>query len=301
MVHKAANNADVGKKRLDSFAKDINSYTFLPDFVEFQPPKNLDLPIKIDIYRYPTLLANNIKVCMGWDMCYSWDIFTKLHSEKIISTENYWYINIVLALSIYMRTSAYLGQGSQIQLVSLYSHAADNSTSLHQLPGNLFITLGCLLSPIKQSIQSSVNSNKEATLPSLVRCLFEDTLVDKSDFLLKAEVYYFSGRYSDALKELTKVIGNSIELASCAEFLKKTSHHFQQAESAKKYIELCCYLLYYTKHYAAALDYINWLIVRHQDVGLWKLVAAHCKMELSDYRTTRELLNEVSGSKESCL
>ena len=291
---RAAHIEEVGNKRRDSFAQDIKKYTFLPDFVRFQPPKNLDLQIKYDIFRYPTLLANNVKVCMAWNISYPWKIFLNLHKEDFLSLENYQYISIVLALSIYLRTSSYLSQQSQTLSVSLYSHAADHSTQLHQLPINLFIILGYLVTPIKQSIQSSLNSNANASLHHFVRCMFKDIAVNNSNYLLKAEVYYFAGRYRDALYELTKEIDDQIEWTPCSEFLSKISVHFPQITSAQKYVELCCYLLYYTENYLFASDYIGWVIEQQEhDVGLWKLLAAHCSTEIDDYKTARQLLTEV--------
>ena len=288
---KATKNKNVIKKRFESFKKDIFAYVFLPDFVEFQPPKNLKLEVKMDIFRYPTLLANNIKLCMGWNFCYPWDTFSNLHSNRFLSSENYQYINIVLALSIYMRTNAYLNQSSQIQHVSLSAYKTQHLKKLNQLPSNLFVILGCLLAPIKQSIHSTFKSCSDTSLDGLVHRLFKDVHVDKSDFLLKAEVYYFSERYGDALSELTKGIGVAVESISCSTYLSRVS---QKSDSIRKYGELCCYLLYYTNNYKSAVDYVSWLNTQQNGVTLWKLLAAHCEQKLGDYKAVRELLDEVS-------
>ena len=105
--NKGANSRVVEKKRYDSFVLDINSFSFLPEFTNFRPSQNLSIQVKTDIFRYPTLLANNIKMCLGLETQYPWDTFHRLYEEKTLSYENYRYICIVLALSIYIRTSAY--------------------------------------------------------------------------------------------------------------------------------------------------------------------------------------------------
>ena len=153
--------------------------------------------------------------------------------------------------------------------------------------------LGCLLTPIKQSIQSTINSNTDISVSSLVCSIFEKIEVDNSDFFFKAEVYYFSGLYNDALSALTKEIGTSVISTSFSKVLQYMSG-LPRASFTSKYVELCSYLLYYTKHYKSAIDYINWLKAENNDSELWPLLAAHCQKQIGDYKAARQLLNEVS-------
>ena len=273
---------------------DIESYKFLPDFIQFQPPKNLNIELKTDIFRYPTLLANNIKMLMGWNHVFSWNIYSHLHRKYILPDKIYQQIKIILALSIFLRTSTYLRLNTQTKYVSVNLDGKNHQTPTYQLPDNLFITLGCLLTPIKQAIQSAIKCETGISSPeSLVYSMFTSLQVHESDFLLKAEVYYFCGQYQKALNELSKVIGVSITSTCCETLL---AHMTNKNISARKCIELCCYLLYYTQNYKIALSYINWLNKQQSDNSLWKLLAAHCQKELGDYKTTRLLLNQVSWS-----
>ena len=287
-------NQAVFSKRLETFAIDVDSYSFAPDFVRFQPPENLNLEIKKAIFRYPTLLANNIKVCQGWGLLYSWDIYSRLRNEGILDDDTLQYILIVLALSLYLRTSTYLSQMSQTKFVTLQSRLASNSKPSPQLPSNLFTILGCLLTPIKRAVESGMKNRKGHSLANIIKSIFSGILIDKSDHLLKSEVYYFSGQYHVAQDELSKAIGVRIGSITCSTFVEKLSSNFPQVNSPRKYLELCCYLFYYTRNYKCALDYFDWLINTNQgDIQLWRLLAAHCRTEIGDYQTAVKLVNKV--------
>ena len=291
-VENAIDNKAVVRKRLDSFSMDMNSYKFLPDFIQFQPPKNLNIELKTDIFRYPTLLANNIKMLMGWHHVFSWDTYSHLRRENILPDKFYRQMKIILALSIFLRTSTYLKLNTQTKYVSVDLNEKKHSTPSYKLPDNLFITLGCLLTPIKRALQSTARCETGISSPEgLVRSMFNNIQVYKSDLLLKADVYYFCGQYHNALNELSKIIGISIASTSCDALLTHIAH---KDISARKCIELCCYLLYYTENYKTAISYINWLDKQPSDNNLWKLLAAHCQEELGDYKTARLLLIEVS-------
>ena len=236
-----------------------------------------------------TLLANDTKMCMNWSLRYTWEVFSMLRSKGILSHENHQYINIVLALSIYLRTSAYLSLCSETRLVSLSLDIADS----YKLPYNLFVILGCLLIPIKNSIHTSACSITDVSASSIVDWFSNEALVVKSDLLVKAEVYYFIGQYDVALYELSKEVGSPFNTTKCSSFLLQID---LPVGSKRKWAELCCYLLYYTKNYAQALDYLSWLSTQQDgETKLWKLLAAHCNTEMGNYVTARQLLNEVSS------
>jgi hypothetical protein len=295
----ARNSKSVSNKRLKSFTQDIHNYTFLPEFVKYQPPKNLDVRVKTDIFRYPTLLANNIKICLGWNLNYSWEIYSNLHAQEMLSDQNHQYVNIVLALSIYLRTSAYLDQGTQTEVVQIDPSFDGSLKELYVVPVNLFVILSCLLVPIKQSLTQyfeklTNTTDEEVHLDSQVSSMIENIKVVETDYLLKVEVLYFTGQYFLAKKVLSRGIGLPGGLQSCSKVIEKIQRH-GEIISSRKYVELICYLQYYTDDYGTALDYFDWLITAQQgDIGLWKLLSAHCKKELGDYQASRQLLNEVS-------
>ena len=289
----AKHHSGVSKKRLQFFANDIKYYTFVPEFVRYQPPKNQDVQIKTDIFRYPTLLANNIKLCMGLSYSFSWDTYSALYSKRILSAETHQYLRIILALSIYIRTSAYLARDSQVETVSF---SLESTKSAYQMPHHLFMILSCLLIPIKQTVSSFVENFEQIDEENANSCqsvtqMLQSIHVGAIDFLIKAEICYFCGRYTAAKEELRKAIGQPIELVSCEEFIR---FHDLYNKPVHKYVELCCYLLYNTQMYIFAVDYFDWLINSHEgDVILWKLLTAHCKRELGDYRAADQLLKEV--------
>ena len=146
MTDSSNRNKDVAAKRLASFIHDLEEYTFLPTFVRFQPPKNANIKIKTDIFRYPTLLANNIKLCMGLNLSYSWKVYKKLFNQKLLHKDTYQYLTIILGISLYMRVTTYLFYRSQVETAVLeFDHYTYNSMKKPQIPlsPRLFPILVC--------------------------------------------------------------------------------------------------------------------------------------------------------------
>ena len=310
----ASNNDTVTMKRYNLFRSDMKSYTFLPEFVSFKPPINLSIKVKTEIFRYSTLLANNIKMCSGFETRYPWDTYSKLRSADVLSEENHQYLNAVLALSIYMRTSAYLRRGSQTESVTLDPEFVENRKSQYRIPHDIFIMLGCLLTPIKKAINEVVlkEFKGRVSLNDVVAEMIQNIRIAREDFLPKIEAQYFCGQYYNALKNLDTMFNTSIatlhfsdfkdllrcyylpddESQGCSDHL---SINLRESDSKQKQIlELCSYLLYYTKNYKRAADYFSWLVsVQEEQTGLWKLLAAHCNKEKGDYQTAKQFLDEV--------
>ena len=231
---------------------------------------------------------------MGWNHVFLWNTYSHLHRRNILSYKFYQQMNIILALSIFLRTSTYLRLNTQTKYVSVNFDDKNHSTPSYQLPDNLFIILSCLLTPIKRAIQSTVKCETGISSPEdLIQSIFNSIHVHKSDMLQKAEVYYFCGQYQNALDELSKIVGVLITSTSCRTFLANITH---RDIFMNKCVELCCYLLYYTQNYKTVMSYINWFDKQQSDNSLWKLLAAHCNKELGDYKNTGLLLNEVSWS-----
>ena len=308
----ASDSDAINTKRYDVFVSDMKSYTFLPEFLSFKPPKNLSIEIKTEVFRYPTLLANNVKMCMRLDTRFPWDTYSILHEKGILSTVNYNYLRIVLALSIYMRTSAYLSQSSQTNSVTLAPEFGETSKSQYVIPHNIFIILGCLLTPIKRCTYAFVldHSKLNRSLKSFVVSMMQCIKLDEEDLLPKVEVQYFCGQYSAALEILGTMFKLSIRNVSFSEFsttiqsycghenslLPNFRQYLDQFGSFKRsnILELCSYLLYYTGGYETAVHYFNWLVkLERKERVLWTLLAAHCNVEIGNYHAGRQLLNTV--------
>lgn len=51
-------------KRLTTLSADINKYSFLPR-IRFSEPENIAVKVKSDIFRYPTILAHDLRISLG--------------------------------------------------------------------------------------------------------------------------------------------------------------------------------------------------------------------------------------------
>ena len=294
-------NKAVATKRLSSFINDLEEYTFLPTFIRFQPPNNTNVKIKTDIFRYPTLLANNIKLCMGLKLSHSSDVYDELYNQKLLQEDVYQYLKIILGISLYMRVAAYLDYRSQTETVLLnvdrYTYTSTKKKPT-MLSVKLFVLLGLLLVPIKKSVKSRIELLKKlAAHPNLekaTRAMVKSLRVQRPNELLQAEIYYFTGNYTHSKAVLSVVVGRSFESVKCFKFRQRIKHKFNAGTSEIKYVELGCYVLYQTRQWKTAIDYLKWLLAnKKENISLWKLLSAHCYKELGDFVRSEELINEV--------
>ena len=169
MLETSKHSKVVASKRIDSFIHDLEEYTFLPTFTRFQPPKNTNIKIKTDIFRYPTLLANNIKLCIGLKLSHSSDVYDELWNQELLQDEVYHYFKIILGISMYMRVAAYLDYRSQTETVfltvDLYTYLSMKKKPILLSP-KMFVLLGLLLVPIKLSVKSVTEGLKAAAVCS---------------------------------------------------------------------------------------------------------------------------------------
>ena len=298
----------VAIRRFRSFLRDLEDYNFQPTFNKFQAPTNTDIKIKPDIFRYPTLLANNIKLCMGLKLRHSSDVYAELYDQELLKEDVYQYLRIILGISMYMRVAAYLDYRSQAETVlltvDLYMYLRmEKKTSI--LSPRLFVLLGLLLVPIKKSVNSEMEVLKKAGLTSSladdIRAVIKRLSVPTSqrpNELLLAEIYYFTGAYQHAKMILGKVVGRAFETTSCLKFCKQIKHKFNADTSSVKYVELGCYILYQTEQWTAAIDFLEWLMVNKKEkTTLWKVLSARCYDGIGDLKKSGKLLDEIRLEK----
>ena len=316
----ASQNETVIKKRFKSFTQDMRKYSFLPEFIRYQPPENRDIKVKADIFRYPTLLANNLKVCLGLQTGSSWKHYDCLHQRGVLSDDNHMYLNIILALSIYVRATSYFKEGCQTESIQVDPKINPDAATRYYVPINLFVFLGCLLIPVKQSIESALEQIEKCSTSSvyqnnLAERVIKAVSVSQESLLPKIQVLYFTSQYKEAKDDLSKVVGKPIENASYFEFcqhieslttkcstsatpLASTSTTPTEGPSTlRKYSELCAYILYYTNCYDRAVEYFSrFLIFSPEQQGLWRLLIAHCHQEMGDMIAAKSFLDEVRVS-----
>lgn len=217
----------------------------------------------------------------------------------------------MLALSIYLRTTAYLSLGRQSELLSLYSPSAGNSGDRYHVPLDIFVTLGCLQIPIKDSIEYSVKKgassatsvSSDTDVGDLIKSLVQgDLKVDTSDYMLKAEVLYFTGSFSKALKEISNGIGSDMHKTPCFKFIEliRQKYNINKSDPAKKkYLEICCFLFLVSdeaNNYERAVEYITWLLrslATTIDIAWWKIIMARCMNGLWNHKAAKTLLHQV--------
>lgn len=291
----------VMEKRLECLKQDIESYVFLPQFIKYQPPRNLKIMVKTDIFRYPTLLAGNLRMCMALSSNNPWDVYKELKHLGFLSEENHIYLKIVLALSIYIRTGSTIALKTQYEAVSLDPFHRQVTKADYYLPYHLFIILGCLLIPIKHSILASVKTLVKPgnSFRYDVGNIMASILVDKTDFMQRVEVRYFSGDYLSALNDLSKAVEINQDKMSCNAVLEAITKRYSTEfsyEIQKKYIELCSYLMYFTHNYVCAAGYFERLIALDKmSATFWKLLLAHCMREMGKYAAASCLIDQVNA------
>ncbi|XP_067941059.1 tetratricopeptide repeat protein 28-like [Watersipora subatra] len=289
---------NVLQKRLQSFQQDMNKYSFLPEFTKFQPPENRSVKVKEKLFRYPTLLANNLKMCLQFDAVHCWKVFSTMREKGLLSHDNHDYLNILLASSIYIRTSAYLKLKAQAEFI----HVADEQTvaqnETYIAPPQLILTMGCLLAPIKQSVKASVSEaadSFECLGNTAISSICAEVSVTKNDHWVKSEVLYFMGKYSEAKEELGNAISKSLESSGLDFFFNKVKEHAASMPDGKSFVrkntELCAYVLYYTGNYCRALQYFMHLIDSNQaSTELFRFLAAHCYKEIGNWKDAKKML-----------
>ncbi|XP_067929354.1 uncharacterized protein [Watersipora subatra] len=310
-------------KRFKTFAHDMRKYSFLPEFIRYQPPQNRDIKVKSDIFRYPTLLANNLKMCLRLKTNSSWEHYDCLHQQGVLSDDNHMYLNIILALSIYIRTASYFKEGCQTESIQVDPKINPDAVTRYYVPVNLFVLLGCLLIPVKQSIESALGQIEKCSTRSVFQnasaeLVIKAVSVSRENLLPKIQVLYFTGHYQKAKYDLCKVVGKPIEKASYSEFCQcieslttkcstlatppaSTSTTPTEGPSThRKYSELCAYILYYTHCYDRAVEYFNqFLIASPEQQGLWRLCIAHCHQKMGDLKTAKSFVDEAKVDLKS--
>ncbi|XP_067930155.1 tetratricopeptide repeat protein 28-like [Watersipora subatra] len=262
-------------------------------------------------------------MCLRLKTSTSWEHYDCLHQQGVLSDDNHMYLNIILALSIYIRATSYFKEGCQTESIQVDPKINPNAATRYYVPINLFLFLGCLLIPVKQSIEFALRQIEKCSTSSvyqnnLTERVIKAVSVFQESLLPKIQVLYFTGQYKEAKDDLSKVVGKPIENASYSEFcqcieslitkcstlatpLASTSTTPTEGPSMlRKYSELSAYILYYTNNYDRAAEYFNqFLVVSSEQQGLWRLLIAHCHQEMGDMIAAKSFLDEAKVNFKS--
>lgn len=133
---------------------DASKYTYLP--TDFRNPSGW-LKVKADIYRYPTIMLNSLKILCEVNETNVWRSI-ELLSEKLSWTPQTIHgMRFLVASSIFLRLEAYLFYNKQSEDMTLLSQGRE---ILHyKLSFNLFHSVGSFLFPLKRTMQKLLQSN----------------------------------------------------------------------------------------------------------------------------------------------
>ena len=294
----------VAQKRLRTFLGDIERCNVLPDFKGFDPSNSLHLDINFHIYRYPTLLAHNFKICLALESQHPWEIFTELHQKGMLSEKIYYYLQIALALSVFIRTSAHMSLRIQSEKISVQPEVGKFGEKHYHIPLQFYMCLGIIIVPIQRSITQNVH-NQLDTLDSKTNVMIlgkeiaEKIQCDELDYMLKVELYYLAGRYRTSLKELSSGIGKDVTTMRSHQFIQRIKRKYRSSEefiTEKKCLQICSYLLYRCGYYMAAIDYLSALpsyTPTRIEIVHWKMATADCLLEVQNRKSAIPLLQQV--------
>ena len=308
---KASVSLHARNKRLLTIKSDIENHSFIPEF-EFGGVKHTQIQVKADIFRYPTLLATNLRIILELDCQYPWQVLdTLLRSNRILSEHNHKCMLIALGLSIYIRTNAYTKLGSQKELLSLYPKVDQpiQNDDRYYIPRNIFAVLGCLLIPIKDSLSKSLiraqsalkNLGATFVLSGFMQDIVRQFQVSPSDFLLKAEVLSFMGDSKVALKVISNFGGIEVleDGEKFIELVRSVYSTNKYDKLEKKALMVCASLLAGDLNHKGLLDFSTWLITYSQtpfEIAHWQRNAAECMVKLEKHMGAISVLKQVLAS-----
>ena len=271
----ALHTKSVMLKRLITLKVDVDNHDFLPEYKDGPHYNHSRRPtaiqVKSNIFRYPTLLATNLRLSLNLATKNPWQTIDLLEAKGIMSSQSCKIIKIVLGLSIYIRTSAYVNLGSQFELLSLYPTVIwkDGLDDRYHVPNNLFAVLGCLLIPVKKAIETSVVRGKlllanleDFDMANFVRQSLKEIIFDPEDFLLQAEVMLFMGESKRGVSIIKSAVG-AAAIDDCARFIEviRDKYHTTMADPLeKKALVVCANLLAGIGTDRRLLGFTLWLV-----------------------------------------
>jgi len=309
-LENAVNCKHIVEKRLRTFFKDMEKYSFKPKFTSFGPPENFDVKVKTDIFRFPTLLATDIGNLLRLPSRYSWKKYADMVKQNILSLSHCFFLRLLLALSIYIRLNSYMHSRSKSDLVSLYKCCSTEKTGRYHIPQNIFIALGCLLLPIKTLIQQFAKTALESrrrgfeinrTLGTELQTVFHRAVAEiksqnTTNCWIKIEVIFFTGDHSLAMEQICNTVGKDSVYTSCEAFLRAKNSQTANPSSDKKCVEISCYLLLSNGLHELALNYLKWLedhSLTDLDRMQWKILLSDSLNRIFHHKQSMEQLLEV--------
>ncbi|KAF6030845.1 hypothetical protein EB796_010847 [Bugula neritina] len=132
-----------------------------------------------------------------------WSITCHLKEQNIVTDKQLSRLDLITALAIYIRTTAYLQSGTQKDHLSLYPPTTCHTKGLYHLSRDMFVLLAFLFVPVKNLVQRNldkVDYESKWTSCAALKKLMNQVALTNPGFTLKMEVEFFCGDIEQCIK-----------------------------------------------------------------------------------------------------
>lgn len=255
-----------------------------------------NIEIKTHIFRYPTILAHDLKVALNLDGQTAWDIFREIYSQDMIDKKTFASLLFVLASAIWIRTSAYLQSGTQKEEISFHSvYDAQVANDRFYAPKKLYIAMACRLIPIKQKIMEVVprTENVSIELGHIGEAL-RGIEAGQVDCILQARLHYTCGDYQGGLRHIRVGLRDdhvTDDIFTLMAGVEKDSYNAAL---------LTAYLLFNCGHFDKAIHYFEQLYKieeKSKNVPVkkatFRAMVAQCMVMLGQYQESKQEFDDA--------
>lgn len=280
----ASKHRQASQNRVSILKADIEAYQFVPDFEIGYHSQNAQ--VKSDIFRWPTLLAQNLNIVLLLEKTTPWEVYAVLREQKILSEELELYFQFTLAAALVIRNMAYLAHDTQRELISFLTASTQLDQDRFYVPQSLFIILGCIIVPIKRCILKSLAKlPQEHDITGTIRSVVQQIEIDKDDFITKVGVHYFAGDIKGGLEHLFAVLGeNNCKSFDRAIMKLREKYPISRGGHQEKFcITVLAVLLQAEQYYDAAMEFYRQLSFYANGVAErsnYEHSVAHCQTQL---------------------
>lgn len=288
------------RKRVKTLLKDVDKYKFCSDPGELKIDMR-SVEIKSDIFRYPTILAHDIKIILDYSNCTTaWEVYSTLQKKGIINEETLHMFQFILTAAIWTRTMAYLVGNTQREYLSFHPKfdMCDRDDRFF-IPKSLFITMACHLIPLKQSVLRHL-IGADPSIQAVHKSLRE---IDTGNihFLIQGRIRYSCGDFRGSLQVLHRALGKT-STDSISNLLDATTMHNISHEDMADLILLS---LFQNGYYAVTIELCNYLHdyeerkappISHLNIAFYRAIKGQCLMMQGLYSEQAEEFDKAGKS-----
>ena len=290
--------------RLQILTTDLCSFNFIPKF-DLAIDMGQTFRVKVDIFRYPTLLAQNLNVVLQLHQNSPWEAFREMRRLDMIDDGIHKYLQFILAAAIAIRSTAYLSSGSQRELVSLLTPSTKDPDDRFYVCRKLFIVMGNVLVPLKKSVERQVEilSSKPLEHSAMLFETLHDSLqlmeLDKDDVISQTEVRHYAGDMEGGLQYLYSTVGPTIinSYSSSVQFVRQRYCEDGLIDSPERtFTQMIAAFFMHTENHILAYDYlkhIQFYTVGWNQKIVIEVYLSRCAHEVGDILGSKTHLHSV--------